>query len=1001
MNQIMVIWLGQCVLHFRVDRVETDNPSLSSDHPCFLLNDTSECFIEPFIEQNNTSQKITGTEEESLFDWVRGEYHLMPLEWFQELLNWTKCSLGMMSDPTASSFPSFLNAQKMEESVNSDQMQEYAQLYFVPPRNSFSSSAHDQDIFDPHQDYIPEWVRCKHEVAASQESSYKANNHFIARPHFLESDIHVVHHALSTYFRHLEKPLVFAHNSFMKMMALEPFQQVSVHTDGMRFIQPISFQFMSHASDDPKPGDQNETKITQRATNADELSEGQQLDHNQLLVNKCRDVLREFQHWQLPIMDGTPLVQKELREIRFGFIPPGDVPSDIVFTVLAQEDHLDSIEVEVLPFDAPTQSANGDRTTAKHTSTQPNKENSELQPPRLETSILNLLSSPPVCDGFTAVLNDVLVKIRAALSLRDTGSCNQFFIEGRHGQGKTTFLKSLAYHLSRQYPCTWIDCGRTLTRHSKRERMQGLQNLISRYLQILKESTLPLCVFMDDLDQWCPATEEGRTMAFYVRKLMQEICLTGRSVVWVASVQSIKQVHHRLCEIFWQVTTLGTLSADQRETILQACVLKRGIQTRVAMAQLASQTEGYFPRDLQHLVSMALHCHTIRDRPTTVIDASDWDEALSRFRPAHLQTVELPPSELSWPDIRGLDTVKEKIIQTLLWPTRYAFLFQQSRMRPRTGLLLIGPPGCGKTLLANSISEHAHIPCFPVKGPALLQKYIGASEQAVRDVFDRALASRPSILFFDEFDALAPRRGQDQTGVTDRVVNQLLTLLDGAEELEGVFVVAATNRPDLIDPALLRPGRLDKILYCGMPNFTDRLEILQELVSQNGCYCPDINWAQIAEDTEGWTGADLHALLSNAQLEALHEQSSSIGTPSSKKSHASQEQTDESQQSSEIHVIHSNGNNSSPQKVDKDLIKRIARLQSSFSCSENHYDEDEPAIPSLQITQKCINRAFMTSRPSLSSRDRQFYEGVCEPFIASHKESSTRTQVGTRTALSY
>jgi peroxin-1 len=156
-----------------------------------------------------------------------------------------------------------------------------------------------------------------------------------------------------------------------------------------------------------------------------------------------------------------------------------------------------------------------------------------------------------------------------------------------------------------------------------------------------------------------------------------------------------------------------------------------------------------------------------------------------------------------------------------------------------------------------------------VKGPELLNKYIGASEQSVRELFERAQSARPCVLFFDEFESIAPKRGHDSTGVTDRVVNQMLTQLDGAEGLEGVYVLAATSRPDLVDPALLRPGRLDKSLLCDIPTFDERVSILEAL-RRKLSLGDDVDFYELAGRTQGYTGADLQAMLYNAHLEAVH-----------------------------------------------------------------------------------------------------------------------------------
>lgn len=194
----------------------------------------------------------------------------------------------------------------------------------------------------------------------------------------------------------------------------------------------------------------------------------------------------------------------------------------------------------------------------------------------------------------------------------------------------------------------------------------------------------------------------------------------------------------------------------------------------------------------------------------------------------------------------------------------------QAPLRLRTGVLLYGPPGCGKTHVVAAAVAAAGVRCITVRGPELLNKYIGASEAAVRDVFARASAAAPSVLFFDEFDAIAPARGHDNTGVTDRVVNQLLTELDGVEGLRGVCVLAATSRPDLLDAALLRPGRLDRLLLCDFPTPRERGLILSALARSMPLET-GVELQRLGHDADHFTGADLAALLSEAQLAAAHE----------------------------------------------------------------------------------------------------------------------------------
>ncbi|CAG7712987.1 unnamed protein product [Allacma fusca] len=234
------------------------------------------------------------------------------------------------------------------------------------------------------------------------------------------------------------------------------------------------------------------------------------------------------------------------------------------------------------------------------------------------------------------------------------------------------------------------------------------------------------------------------------------------------------------------------------------------------------------------------------------------------------------PKLISWNRIGGLSAVKEELTKILRWPIKYSKLFDNTPIKMPSGILLYGFPGTGKTLVGLSMpSLVANTKFIHIKGPELLSKYIGASEQAVQDLFQKAKNLKPCILFFDEFDSLVPRRGHDSTGVTDRVVNQFLAEMDGIEGGlgKGVYLIAATSRPDLIDPAVLRPGRLDKHLFFDMPTKGERLAIISALSEELEFSDSDgeILWDEIGRKTEGFTGADLHSLLCTAQLEAIQE----------------------------------------------------------------------------------------------------------------------------------
>ncbi|EHA57336.1 peroxisome biosynthesis protein [Pyricularia oryzae 70-15] len=310
------------------------------------------------------------------------------------------------------------------------------------------------------------------------------------------------------------------------------------------------------------------------------------------------------------------------------------------------------------------------------------------------------------------------------------------------------------------------------------------------------------------------------------------------------------------------------------------------LQPDLDFLDIAGRTDGYMPGDLLLLVTRARNAALSRSLEETAEDdhlnalgvplgMQDFDEALKGFTPASLHNVSLQSSTIKFDSIGGLSETRRVLLETLQYPTKYAPIFAQCPLRLRSGLLLYGYPGCGKTLLASAVAGECGLNFISVKGPEILNKYIGASEKSVRDLFERASAAKPCVLFFDEFDSIAPKRGHDSTGVTDRVVNQLLTQMDGAEGLSGVYVLAATSRPDLIDPALLRPGRLDKSLICDFPNAEDRLDIIRALASKvkvgEEVLANEAELLELARRTEGFTGADLQALMSNSQLEAIHD----------------------------------------------------------------------------------------------------------------------------------
>lgn len=252
------------------------------------------------------------------------------------------------------------------------------------------------------------------------------------------------------------------------------------------------------------------------------------------------------------------------------------------------------------------------------------------------------------------------------------------------------------------------------------------------------------------------------------------------------------------------------------------------------------------------------------------IEVSDFVKASKLVKPSAQREGFSTVPNTTWNDVGALDQVRAELRMSIVEPIRNPQIFKDVGLSAPAGVLLYGPPGCGKTLVARAVSNESKANFISIKGPELLNKYVGESEKAVRSLFKRAKQSAPCVIFFDELDSLCPKRGSENNTSSERVVNQLLTEMDGLEERVGVFVIAATNRPDIIDPAMLRPGRLDKLLYVPLPNSDDRLQILKTCCKKVPL-ADDVDLVIIANSQllEGFSGADLSALTREAQVNAL------------------------------------------------------------------------------------------------------------------------------------
>ena len=474
-------------------------------------------------------------------------------------------------------------------------------------------------------------------------------------------------------------------------------------------------------------------------------------------------------------------------------------------------------------------------------------------------------------------------------------------LTGGPGAGKTTLAQVIAHDLQRDTftHVIYFTCQSLVTDET---RVNTIKDTITRLFATATWSARlggSSIVILDDLDALCPAENEleignensrNRHVSEIVQGVVRQHCTLDSRVCLLGIAQSKESLHNIIVggHVAREYMQLQAPDKDKRRKVLEAFAEQDAQATHVVNGDshtahvdyldIAGRTDGYMPGDLKLLVSRARSEALIRGvsnpltSTTSELVVDDFDNALKGFTPTSLRNVTLQHSSTTFASIGGLKATRQMLMETLQYPTLYAPIFANCPLRLRSGLLLYGFPGCGKTLLASAVAGECGLNFISVKGPEILNKYIGASEKSVRDLFDRAQAARPCVLFFDEFDSVAPKRGHDSTGVTDRVVNQLLTQMDGAEGLSGVYVLAATSRPDLIDPALLRPGRLDKSLLCEMPGLEDREDIVRALSSKLKMDGDAISHLQdVARATEGYTGADLQAVVYNAHLEAIHD----------------------------------------------------------------------------------------------------------------------------------
>jgi transitional endoplasmic reticulum ATPase len=458
------------------------------------------------------------------------------------------------------------------------------------------------------------------------------------------------------------------------------------------------------------------------------------------------------------------------------------------------------------------------------------------------------------------------------------------------------------------------------------------------------EDNAPSIIFIDEIDSIAPKREDvtgevERRVVAQLLSLMDGLEARGEVIV-IAATNRPNAIDPALRRPgrFDREIEIGVPDKEGRREILEVHTRGMPLSDDVNLSEIAEVTYGYVGADLAALAKEAA-MHALRkilpqidieseEIPPEIIEnlkvtREDFLEAMKNIEPSAMREVLVEVPNVSWNDIGGLENEKKELQETIEWPLKYPEVFSELNIQPPKGILLYGPPGTGKTLMAKAVANESGANFVSIKGPELLSKWVGESERAVREMFRKAKQVAPTVLFFDEVDSLVPARGIGfDSHVTERVVSQILTELDGLEELKDVVVITATNRPDIIDPALLRPGRIDRFIYVPPPDKEARKDIFK-IHLRGKPLGEDVDLGELVKRTEDYVGADIEAICREAAMLALRD-----------------------------HI--SNG-------ADREKVKEI--------------------IPHIKITMKHFEEAFKKVRKSMSKEDLKRYEEFAKHYM--------------------
>lgn len=608
---------------------------------------------------------------------------------------------------------------------------------------------------------------------------------------------------------------------------------------------------------------------------------------------------------------------------------------------------------------------------------------------------LDDLKVPEKMVGITELYENIFSSLSSPITMS-----NAFLLTGNSGMGKTLVLKNLEYDLLMKQGLyvNYINCDSIQDTNNLAKMKQRISEIChiaywnspSVILLDNAESIFPTAKSSEEQPGNNQLNQNSTKIAQMLINEVEQINNNNSGVLKIVLAVKSKESLNALFSLKQFIGNMWSLKPPtryQRDDLLEEFFNRTNIKLSpgLRISDVSLETEGYSPSDLLMIVDKFFY-DLIGKGDSLILSQKILDSCIADFSPSSLRGVKLQKSTgVKWSDIGGLSVAKTLLLETLEWPVKYGPIFSNCPLRLRSGILLYGYPGCGKTMLASAVAQQCGLNFISVKGPEILNKYIGASEQSVRDLFDRAQAAKPCILFFDEFDSIAPKRGHDSTGVTDRVVNQMLTQMDGAEGLDGVYVLAATSRPDLIDSALLRPGRLDKSVLCDIPETDERLEILKTVTAKMALD-PTCDLNEIALRTAGFSGADLQGMSYNAYLKAVHRSLDMVSAVN------------------DDHITTENGLDYlvvGEKPVSKETIDHLMELMESNLLDFSAKEKKRSAPVSIS-TQDMIT-ACSEAKPSISKQELLKYKNIYTKFIGDRDgqmpSGEASQEIGGRTTL--